>query len=54
MEKVIETTKEDDKLQRALLNIKTKYGKNSILKGMNLLEDATAKKRNQDIGGHSA
>lgn len=54
MEKVIETTKEDEKLQRALLNIKTKYGKNSILKGMNLLEDATARKRNQDIGGHSA
>ena len=34
--------------------IKNKYGKNSILKGMNLEEGATAKDRNAQIGGHKA
>lgn len=41
-------------LQKAILNIKAKYGKNSVLKGMNLEEDATAKDRNSQIGGHKA
>ena len=40
------------KLQEAMLGIKKKYGKNAILKGMNLEEGATAKERNQTIGGH--
>ena len=40
--------------QRAILEIKSKYGKNAILRGMNLLEGATAKDRNQQIGGHKA
>jgi len=40
------------KLQHTLLNIKTKYGKNSILKAMNLEEGATTIERNQQIGGH--
>lgn len=40
--------------QRALLNIQNKYGKNSILKGMNLLEKATARDKNERIGGHKA
>ena len=35
-----------------MLNIKRKYGKNAILKGMNLMDGATAKDRNQQIGGH--
>ena len=39
---------------KALLHIKKKYGKNAILKGMNLEEGATAKDRNQQIGGHKA
>ena len=39
-------------MQEAMLNIKKKYGKNAILKGMNLEEGATAKERNQQIGGH--
>ncbi len=42
------------KLQEAMLEIKKKYGKNSILKGMNLQEGATARERNQQIGGHKA
>lgn len=49
----IEREKENN-LQKAILNIKMKYGKNSVLKGMNLEEDATAKDRNSQIGGHKA
>lgn len=41
-------------MQEAMLNIKKKYGKNAILKGMNLQEGATAKDRNAQIGGHKA
>ena len=42
------------KLQEAMLGIKRRYGKNAILKGMNLEEGATARERNQTIGGHQA
>ena len=42
------------KLQATLLTIKEKYGKNSILKLMDLEEKATTKKRNEQIGGHHA
>ena len=42
------------KMQETLLAIKKKYGKNAILKGMNLEEGATAKSRNAQIGGHKA
>ena len=42
------------KLQEAMLGIKKRYGKNAILKGMNLEDGATAKERNQTIGGHQA
>lgn len=42
------------KLQNAMLEIKKKFGKNAILKGMNLEEGATARERNQQIGGHKA
>lgn len=41
-------------IQQAVLSIKKKYGKNAILKGMNLQEGATAKDRNSQIGGHKA
>jgi DNA polymerase V len=37
-----------------MLSIKQKYGKNSILKGMNFEEGATAVDRNMQIGGHKA
>ena len=40
--------------QQALLHIKKKYGKNAIVKGMNLEEGATAMDRNKQIGGHKA
>lgn len=42
------------KRQEAVLAIKKKFGKNAILKGMNLEEGATAKDRNSQIGGHKA
>ena len=44
----------DIKVQKAILDIKKKFGKNSILKGMNFEEGATMKDRNKQIGGHKA
>ena len=44
----------EKRIQKTLLEIKKKYGKNAILKGMNLEEGATAKDRNRQIGGHKA
>lgn len=46
--------KKERKIQSAVLDIKKKYGKNSIIKGMNLEDGATAKDRNEQIGGHKA
>ena len=42
------------KIQTAILNIKKQFGKNAILKGLNYEEGATAKERNEQIGGHKA
>lgn len=42
------------KLQEAMLSVKKKYGKNAIIKGMNLQEGATTIDRNRQIGGHKA
>lgn len=42
------------KLQEAMLSVKKKYGKNAILKGMNLQEGARTIERNNQIGGHRA
>ena len=42
------------KRQEAMLAIKKKFGKNAILKGMNLEEGSTARDRNEQIGGHKA
>lgn len=39
-------------LQETLLGIRARYGKNSILKGMNYEEAATGRERNEQIGGH--
>lgn len=41
-------------LQQTMIGIQRKFGKNAILKGMNLEEGATAIERNQQIGGHKA
>lgn len=40
------------KLQQAVLEIRDKYGKGAVMKGVDLLEDATARQRSQQIGGH--
>ena len=42
------------KMQKAVLEIKKKFGKNAVLRGMNLEEGATARDRNSQIGGHKA
>lgn len=44
----------EKKIQKAMLDIKKKYGKNAILKGMNLEEGAMTVERNKQIGGHKA
>ena len=51
-----DTTKQlrDRALQEAMLGIRAKYGKNSILKGMNYAPAATGRERNAQIGGHHA
>ena len=51
-EKSLEDEKDEMILQNVLLNIKNKYGKNSILKGMNFEEGGTTIDRNSQIGGH--
>lgn len=53
-----ESSAEDEKLrkernrQEAVLKIRSKYGKNAMLKGMNFKAGATGKQRNEQIGGH--
>lgn len=49
-----EDIKEERKLQNTLVEIKQKYGKNAVLKGMNLCDAATTIKRNKLVGGHNA
>lgn len=44
----------EKRMQNTILDIKKKFGKNAILKGINLQEGATAKDRNNQIGGHKA
>lgn len=46
--------KREKKVQKVVLEIKKRYGKNAILKGMNLEEGATTLDRNRQIGGHKA
>ena len=46
--------KKERRIQKTLLEIKKKYGKNTILKGLNFEDGATARLRNNQIGGHKA
>ena len=50
----IEEEQKEKELQKTIIAIKSKYGKNSILKGMNLEDKATTIKRNKLIGGHNS
>ena len=45
---------EERKVQNIIINIKNKYGKNSILKGLDLVDGATTRDRNNQVGGHKA
>ncbi len=58
LEKQKEAEREHDakerKIQEATLSLQARYGKNAILKGMNLLDGATTILRNGQIGGHRA
>ncbi len=49
---VTEELQRERRRQEAVLEIRQKLGKNAILKGMNLEEGATARERNQQVGGH--
>ena len=44
----------EHKMQKAVLDIKEKFGKNAIVKGMNLQQGATTMERNRQIGGHKS
>ena len=44
----------EKRLQKATRLLQAKYGKNAVLKGMNLSEGGTTKLRNEQIGGHKA
>lgn len=41
-------------LQKAILGVKERYGKNALIRGMDLLEGGTARDRNRQIGGHKS
>ena len=53
-QKEMQEQQEENKIQHVILDIKKKYGKNAILKGMNFVEGATTRERNEQIGGHRA
>ncbi|MBR6223322.1 MAG: DNA methylase [Lachnospiraceae bacterium] len=49
-----EQDEKEKRLQKATLELQERFGKNAVLKGMNLMEGAMTMKRNKQIGGHSA
>ena len=49
-----EAEQKERRVQEAMLRIKNRYGKNAIIKGMNLQQGATAMERSRQIGGHQA
>ena len=49
-----ESLQREKNMQKAMIDIKKRFGKNAVLKGMNLEKGATAKDRNAQIGGHKA
>jgi DNA polymerase V len=44
----------EDRIQRARLEVRRRYGAGAVFKGINLLEGATTLERNRQIGGHRA
>ena len=51
-EKKQATDRKEKRMQGTILDIRGRYGKNAILRGMNYEEGATAKERNNMVGGH--
>ncbi|MCR4604505.1 MAG: DNA methylase [Eubacterium sp.] len=51
-ERMLEAEKKERRLQHAILDIQKRYGKNALLKGMNLEDDAMTIERNGQVGGH--
>lgn len=51
---VDEELQKEKKMQKAMLEIQNKYGKNAVLRGMDFEEDAMTRNRNEQIGGHKA
>lgn len=49
-----EEYEKENQMQKAMISIKERFGKNAILKGMNLKEDGTMIERNNQIGGHKS
>ena len=54
MEAEAQRLDKEKRKQKALLRIQKRFGKNAVMKGMNLEEGATTKDRNQQVGGHKA
>lgn len=48
----IDMLRKEERMQKAVLSIKDKFGKNAVLRGMNLEEESTMIERNNQIGGH--
>ena len=47
-----ESLKKENSIQKATIGVKNKFGKNALIKGMDLMDGATAMERNRQIGGH--
>ena len=54
LQQAVDEIKEERKVQEAILEIRRRYGKNSVIKGMDKQDDATTIERNEEIGGHKA
>ena len=50
--KILDKVEEEHRLTNCILYIKDKFGKNAVLKGIDLFENATARERNNQLGGH--
>ncbi len=50
----LQNLKKEHRIQKAILDIRERYGKNSILRGFNFEDGATGRSRHQQIGGHKA
>ena len=46
--------KKSKEIQKTIIDIKKHFGKNAVLKGIDLTKDATARERNRQIGGHKS